>query len=445
MRCPCITPCQSRPLIKKSACPALDNSASAFFETIGLIETLKNGQTTEQDILGWRNTDDSDYGSRYAAQSNTQAQTDQTGGRDTTGIPTDAKRAIADNVRKDTERAEYARPELQERPERPETKVASQAASDEAVVTSGVPQDQKPDGVGDSRAEIDTKANQAATSPQNDLREPSEAQKKSGRYKKGHINVNGFDIAIENPKGSVRKGTDDNGKSWENKIHHHYGELKRTEGADGDAVDVFVGDDTESQKIFVIDQVNPDGGFDEHKVMMGFGDKLKARAGYQKNYDKGWKVGPVTEMSVDEFRGWLSHADTTQPIDKALRNTFALAQQTDTSNQQDAKEKEARKEPSDEALAAKERADSEAKDFRLSGSERQADVAVAGGQASLLDKPLPPKAQALKDRARAANIQKVIKAAVTNSDGNQSYKTQDDALLSQWQKKLKLAMKSENP
>ena len=396
-----------------------DNSASAFFETVGLIETLKNGQTTEQDIAGWRNTDESDGGKQYAAQSNTDTQTDQEGGRDTTGVLADTERPVADNVRQDTERAEYARPELPERPGETETKVAPQAASDEAVVTSGVPQDQTPDSVGDSSGDIDRKANQAATSPQNSLREPSEAQKQSGRYKKGHINVNGFDIAIENPKGSVRSGTDPNGKAWENKIHHHYGELKKTEGADGDAVDVFVGEDTESQKVFVIDQVNPDGGFDEHKVMMGFGDKLKARAGYQKNYDKGWKVGPVTEMSIDEFRGWLSHADTTQPVDKGLRDaankTVQKARPVPGSTSLEASSEG--NPLTSETFRARPSAHSDTIDPSLKKANQDAETV----NSSTKKDALPPKAQALKDKAMVANIQKVINTAVTNTEGNQGY------------------------
>lgn len=169
-----------------------------------------------------------------------------------------------------------------------------------------------------SKAEIDKQAHEAATSPLNDRPEPTDAQKEAGNYKKGRINVHGIDIAIENPKGSKRSGTDPDGNRWENTIHHHYGDVSGTRGADGDPIDVFVGEDLESDKVFVIDQVNKDGTFDEHKVMLGFGNKLKAIAGYKKNYDKGWRVGPVTTMSVDEFKAWTKEGDTTKPLDKAL-------------------------------------------------------------------------------------------------------------------------------
>lgn len=143
---------------------------------------------------------------------------------------------------------------------------------------------------------------------------PTPAQKEAGTYKKAHISLHGLDITIESPKGSKRSGTSPDGTRWENTIHQHYGYFKRTEGADDEHVYVFVGDNPESGKVFVVDQVNADGSFDEHKVMLGFSDKLKAIAGYKKNYQKGWKVGPVTEMTVDEFKAWLKDGDTTKPL-----------------------------------------------------------------------------------------------------------------------------------
>lgn len=40
---------------------------------------------------------------------------------------------------------------------------------------------------------------------------PTEKQKEAGNYKKGHIKVDGLDVTIEQPKGSIRRGTDANG------------------------------------------------------------------------------------------------------------------------------------------------------------------------------------------------------------------------------------------
>lgn len=170
-----------------------------------------------------------------------------------------------------------------------------------------------------AQEEIAEQANEAATSPENDLPQPTEAQKEAGNYKKAHIKVSGLDIAIENPRGSERTGTDQDGETWSVKMRHHYGYLKRSESADGEQVDVFVGPRAGQElPVFVIDQVDPKTGkFDEAKVMLGFPDEQTARKGYLQNYEKGWQgLGKITQMSMDEFKTWLKK-DTTKPADKA--------------------------------------------------------------------------------------------------------------------------------
>ena len=87
---------------------------------------------------------------------------------------------------------------------------------------------------------VDDGAHIAATSPTNDLPEPTDAQKKAGNYKVGRIKLGGLDISIENPQGSVRRGVDEDGKAWENRLQHHYGYIRGTEGNDGDHVDAFI-------------------------------------------------------------------------------------------------------------------------------------------------------------------------------------------------------------
>ena len=153
---------------------------------------------------------------------------------------------------------------------------------------------------------LDQAANEAATSPTNDRPEPTEAQKEAGNYKKGKVRLHGLDISIENPKGSTRKGKDQDGKEWSSEMKHHYGDIKGTTGADGDSIDVFIGDKAESQKVFVVDQIDPKTGeFDEVKVMMGFDDAEAAKSGYLSNYDKNWKgLGEITEASVEDFKAW---------------------------------------------------------------------------------------------------------------------------------------------
>lgn len=147
---------------------------------------------------------------------------------------------------------------------------------------------------------------------------PTEAQKKAGNYKMGHVKVGAFDVTIENPKGSERSGTDANGKKWSVKMNNTYGYIRGTEGVDGDHIDVFLAEDMDKwdgKYVFVVDQYNPDGTFDEHKVMLGFNSTEEARSAYLSNYEKGWENGrriDVARIKTDDFQKWVdsSHRKT---------------------------------------------------------------------------------------------------------------------------------------
>lgn len=135
---------------------------------------------------------------------------------------------------------------------------------------------------------------------------PTEAQKEAGNYKKGHIKINGFDVTIEQPAGSVRSGKDANGKEWSVTMNNTYGYIRGTESVDGDHIDVFLGPDMNSDMVYVVDQVNTDGSFDEHKVMMGFPSLEDARSAYFSNYEDGWQgLGNITGVALDEFKKWI--------------------------------------------------------------------------------------------------------------------------------------------
>ncbi len=148
--------------------------------------------------------------------------------------------------------------------------------------------------------------------------EPTEAQKEAGNYRKGHVKVGKFDISIEQPEGSIRRGTDADGKKWESKMHNTYGYFRGTEGVDGDHIDVFLSNDIDGwngEKAFVVDQYNPDGTFDEHKVMLGFNDADGAKSDYLANYEKGWEDGrriDITPIDMTDFEKWIdsSHRKT---------------------------------------------------------------------------------------------------------------------------------------
>ncbi|WP_252149929.1 PLxRFG domain-containing protein [Acinetobacter cumulans] len=169
---------------------------------------------------------------------------------------------------------------------------------------------------------IDENAHQAATSSQNNTPEPTQAQIEAGNYKKGHIKVHGLDIAVENPRGSERRGTDPDGNEWSHNMSDHYGYIKRTTGADQEHIDTYVGKNPESENVFIVDQIDQgSGGFDEHKVMLGFDSQEEAITAYKSNFDKGWKVGPVTQMSKDQFKDWLKNSDTSKPVAESGQKT----------------------------------------------------------------------------------------------------------------------------
>lgn len=135
---------------------------------------------------------------------------------------------------------------------------------------------------------------------------PTEAQKQAGNYKKGHVKIGPYDVTIENPKGSVRSGVDANGKEWSITMNNTYGYFKGTKGKDGDHIDVFIGDNPSPKTVYVVDQVNNDGSFDEHKVLWGFDNEQDARDAYLSNYEDGWQgLGSITGVSVEEFNKWV--------------------------------------------------------------------------------------------------------------------------------------------
>lgn len=171
--------------------------------------------------------------------------------------------------------------------------------------------------VADSEGENTLKAKIEAASADVNT-EPTEAQKEAGNYKKGHVQVGTFDITIEQPEGSIRRGTDADGKKWESKMHNTYGYFRGTEGVDGDHIDVFLSNDIDGwngRKVFIVDQYNPDGTFDEHKVMLGFNDMDEAKSDYLANYEKGWENGrriTVSTTNLEDFEKWIdsSHRKT---------------------------------------------------------------------------------------------------------------------------------------
>ena len=190
---------------------------------------------------------------------------------------------------------------------------AEQAASVET--SSGQPQpvpvETTPIGTTSTPTEIQAQREQTETNP-------TEAQKEAGNYRKGHIKVDGYDIVLENPKGTTRSGKDANGKEWSITMKYDYGYIRGTKGTDGDHIDVYLSDNPTAGNVYVVDQVNQrTGDFDEHKVMYGFNSMEEAVQAYRDQYEDGWKVGTVTEVSREEFKKW---------VDSSVRKTKPFAE-----------------------------------------------------------------------------------------------------------------------
>jgi hypothetical protein len=190
-----------------------------------------------------------------------------------------------------------------------------QMTPDEALIDREDRAAQELTGRKEAPAKVETPDDLATAAQQADT-QPTEAQKKAGNYKHAHVNVQGLDIAIENPKGSVRSGVDQDGEAWETTMPAHYGRIKRTTGADGDQVDVYLGDDLQSEVVYIVDQIDPKTGkFDEHKVVMGASSMPAAMSLYEGGFSDGTgmdRIGGIKALSMPQFKEWLK-GDTSAP------------------------------------------------------------------------------------------------------------------------------------
>ena len=154
---------------------------------------------------------------------------------------------------------------------------------------------------------------------------PTESQLASGNYRKGKVRVQGLELAIENPRGSIRRGP-----GWQVKLKDHYGYIKRVDKseADGDHIDCFIGPTPESELVFIVDQNKPDGSFDEHKTMIGWTSAAEAKQAYLDNYSAGWKgFAAITPMTMEQFKAWLDSGDTSRAV--AIRMEQAAFTESD--------------------------------------------------------------------------------------------------------------------
>lgn len=160
-------------------------------------------------------------------------------------------------------------------------------------------------------ADLDGVADRVATAP-------TDGQKAAGNYQKAHGRWNGLTVSIENPRGSQRTGTDANGKGWSVTMPAHYGDFKGTKGNDGDPVDVYVGENPASQRVFVLDQKDADtGAFDEVKVVIGANSEAEVAAIYNGAFSDGRagdRLQGITETSISDLKDWLKNGNAKVPF-----------------------------------------------------------------------------------------------------------------------------------
>lgn len=158
---------------------------------------------------------------------------------------------------------------------------------------------------------------------------PTPARVTAGNYRKGHIRLHGLDVTIETPAGAERSGVGPDGVRWCCTMPAHYGYFRRTEGADGDQVDVFIGPHPDSRVAWVVDQFDAETGtFDEHKVLVGWHHLADALLAYDRSFSDG--RGPerrkrVTQMPISALKAWLRHGNTAMPLAKAAPPDDPLA------------------------------------------------------------------------------------------------------------------------
>ena len=269
---------------------------------------------------------------------------------------------------------------------------------------------------------------------------PTEGQKEAGNYKMGHVKVDGMDITIENPKGSVRSGKDANGKEWSVTMNNTYGYIRGTRGVDGDHIDIFLSDNPETGNVYVIDQVDQKTGiYDESKVMYGFNSIDEARDAYLSNYEEGWKVGVISEVSKEEFKKWIeSSTNKIKPFSE-YKNIDFISVQNDGS----AKDiQPANEDPNnDESNKKAKLENSEDVRFRFIGEQGAANLDAAEEANTRLDN--LAVAREMEKSGKDAKSIKIATGWERGADGKWRYEEEDFKYIPQGNAREKLLLERE--
>ncbi|MCI0534580.1 MAG: hypothetical protein L0Z50_05075, partial [Verrucomicrobiales bacterium] len=159
---------------------------------------------------------------------------------------------------------------------------------------------------------------------------PTDAQIEAENYTKGKVTLDGMTISIETAKGETRRSKPGQ-PPWEVVMPSHYGQILGTKAADGDLLDIYVGDNPESPVVYVIDQINPETGeFDELKLLYAFQNEAQAVAAYDGAFSDGSgpsRRGAVTEISKDQLKEFIDSGKTDKPLSYSRREVVPDAEQ----------------------------------------------------------------------------------------------------------------------
>jgi len=114
---------------------------------------------------------------------------------------------------------------------------------------------------------------------------------------KDQVNYRGIKIDIEWPKGSIRSYEGDD--TYVTHMLASYGYIRNVQGVDSDSLDVYLGD-KDSDKVFIVEQLDADGNFDEQKLMIGF-DSEEEAAGMYLEHLPAYMLGDISEIPLDKL------------------------------------------------------------------------------------------------------------------------------------------------
>lgn len=128
------------------------------------------------------------------------------------------------------------------------------------------------------------------------------------------LDFHGLKIRVEHPKGSVRSGVGEDGQPWKRAMLADYGEFASSRLApDGDKVDVYVGEDRESDVVVVAHLLRANGDYDEDKVIVGYDSVESALRLFRLTYPEGC-YGGHTVMNVDQLRRYIRRSGLLKSI-----------------------------------------------------------------------------------------------------------------------------------